>query len=601
MMRLALLVALCVEAQARVLLVSLDGMGYAAFADDPVTVELRALREVAARGALAEGMTPHFPSTTANSHAALFTGAWGDVNGITSNSVPALPRAAHTFAERVNGYRSDALRAEPLWVAAGRQGIRAVALQVPQAYPFRPQSVGENLAAPPVVVNGYQTRLIARGALLSAASVEPETCPAGSGSDRCFAWSAGPVKMHGRLQRDGGVYRSIAISASGREVAAIAAPLETEPPRTRPLARHFSDGLWLEGLPGGLTSVVYFRLFECAGDGSSFRLYQSPIYELGVHHGTEPGPALAERVQRAAGGFIGNGPEHELMREPFALGTPLWKGGDGSAERRYLEICELITRQAIRHAEWFLEQYRPELMIGYLPFPDEIEHAWKGAPLRHPGYTAMRQWGYAIVNRYAAFYTSAARPDDHVVFVSDHGMTVIEKDVDISGALRHAGLGGRAGELRNCILLNSSDWKDGVVSAAQRPEVVGEVERALLGIRDPASGERVITRFYDTAADAERFGYGGPNGADLCFDFLPGYGGAPAFGPPFVRTRPVPGGEHGFDPTRPAMQAILMGAGPKLPAGTRWRGLRSIDVAPLIADLLGIRPPRDARGRSPLR
>jgi arylsulfatase A-like enzyme len=34
--------------------------------------------------------------------------------------------------------------------------------------------------------------------------------------------------------------------------------------------------------------------------------------------------------------------------------------------------------------------------------------------------------------------------------------------------------------------------------------------------------------------------------------------------------------------------------------GGRWPVRKAIDVAPLVAELLGIEPPRDARGQSPL-
>ena len=69
---------------------------------------------------------------------------------------------------------------------------------------------------------------------------------------------------------------------------------------------------------------------------------------------------------------------------------------------------------------------------------------------------------------------------------------------------------------------------------------------------------------------------------------------------PVVRAKARPLGEHGFLPTRPDMQGILIAAGPRLPQGARWPLQRAIDVAPLVSDLLGIAPPRDARGQSPL-
>jgi hypothetical protein len=58
----------------RVVLVSLDALGYQIWLQDPVAAELTALREIADSGVVAAGVQPAFPSTTANSHAAIWTG-----------------------------------------------------------------------------------------------------------------------------------------------------------------------------------------------------------------------------------------------------------------------------------------------------------------------------------------------------------------------------------------------------------------------------------------------------------------------------------------------------------------------------------------------
>ena len=48
------------------------------------------------------------------------------------------------------------------------------------------------------------------------------------------------------------------------------------------------------------------------------------------------------------------------------------------------------------------------------------------------------------------------------------------------------------------------------------------------------------------------------------------------------------------------MKAILLVKGPRVGAGQSFGPLRSIAVAPLVADLLGVQPPRNATGVSPL-
>jgi predicted AlkP superfamily phosphohydrolase/phosphomutase len=608
-MRLVALLLTVAALPARVIVVSLDGMGHQAFNEDPVTSELVALRGIARRGVQASGMTPHFPSTTANSHAAMYTGAWGDVNGIAGNSMPGLPRADHTILDRVNGYRSDALRAEPVWVAAGRQGLLAVAVQVPQIFPFSAVNTGDRPRVPPLIGNGYQTRLIAPQRFLRRGDVAAEPCGAGQ---RCFSWTAGPLKLRGVLRPERGAYRSMTILAEGgAAVTARLEPLESKPPRGRELARNFSQGLYLDDVPDCGPAVMYFRLFEIAAGGSDFLLYHSPIHELAIHHGGADPRAIARRLLREAGAFLGNGPGRILMREPFPLGTPLWRGGDGTAERRFLEVAELVTRQAIRHARWYLSRYPSALHIGYLNYPDEFEHNWKGNA-GDARWDAFRRWGYAIVDRLVSAYAAEATASDHLIFVSDHGMTPVTHEVAVNAELRRAGLleldpkgapdprRTRALYLRNCVLLNTSDRKGGIVPSAGRDALIARVGGVLRRIVD-AGGRPVVTRIYDGAADAARLGFGGPAGADLCFDFAPGYQGIDVPEPPVVRRAEYPTGVHGFDPTRADMEAILIGVGPRMRGGVRWPRVRGIDVAPLIADLMGIDPPRDARGKSPLR
>jgi hypothetical protein len=603
----------------RVILISLDGMGYDAFKHDAAAGGMTALREIAAEGVEAKGMTPHYPSTTANSHAALFTGAWGDVNGITGNTMPVAPRNEHTAFERIIGYRSDGLRAEPVWVTAARQGVRAVAQQVTQAYPFTPRSTGEGLSTPPVVINGYQTKLVAGHRALRRRDLTEEPCSSGPVIERilkpvCFTWSAGPVPLHAIMLPDGRRYRLLRISTKpgGPYVEAWQAPAEDSPVGERELARYFSGGLYIDKVSGSTPAVVYFRLFELKEDGSDFLLYESPIHEFGMHDGSGETAKTTETFLREAGGFIGNGPAHDLNAEPFIFGTPAWKGGDGAAERRYLEVMELVVRQSLRHTQWLWNHYAPRLLVTYLPYPDEMEHLWKGLSERDSRYTDFRKLGYSIVNRAVQVLVALRTPADHLLVTSDHGMAVVSKQVRINEALRRAGLLGAAPDgkpdpgttrvmhLHNCLLINSNDWKGGLVPPGERSEVLTKAENALRGIRDVETGAAVVTRIYDTPADAERFGYGGPAGEDACFDYLPGYAGVDMARSPEVAPFSYPIGYHGLDPTRPEMEAILIGIGPRLPTGQTWPRQRSIDVIPLVFDLLGLRPPPTARGQSPL-
>jgi alkaline phosphatase D len=67
---------------------------------------------------------------------------------------------------------------------------------------------------------------------------------------------------------------------------------------------------------------------------------------------------------------------------------------------------------------------------------------------------------------------------------------------------------------------------------------------------------------------------------------------------PEPRVNPPPAGNHGFDPaTDPNMHGIFFAAGPNIKAGTKLEQVRSLDVYPLIAQILGLAPPGNLDGK----
>jgi hypothetical protein len=574
----------------RVILISLDGMGTRLLADDPASAELPALRALARAGTQAEGLVSAFPSTTANSHAVLWTGAYGDVNGVTANSHPLLPRSAHTFDERTNGFRSDGLTAEPIWVAAARQGVPTIAHQVTQAIPF----TARNTAPGATIINNYQSATHAPHLVLRARDVRAEAVagwrpalPPSRLPVKAFTWKAGPVELHGALLASGAAaYDALVIAAdrAGERVTARAAPLETAPPKARPLARHFSAGLFLaEPTPAWL----YFRLFELAPDGAEFLLYQTPLQETGWHDGTPREAANRLALLRSAGGFLGNGPYNMMQRGEL--------GPAGIGERRYLEIAELVVRQNLRYTEELAKRRDARLLIGYLNYPDEFDHTWLGNGEEALGW---RRWGYAAINHYVEGIARLAGPRDHLVITSDHGMAPVSQGVSVDAVLAGAGLTERAKHVYNSVLVNTTDWRGGLVPLTELPATVERIRAALAGVSDPRTGAPVFTAFFPAAEFGPRFGIAGPATMDLYFDLAPGY--HVVDGKQVIEKLRAPGGAHGFLPERPDMHALLIARGPRFAAGGRWPVLRSTAVAPLVAELLGIEPPRDSRGVSPL-
>jgi len=543
----------------RVVMVSLDGLGYQTLTTSPVADELTVLKESARRGAISKGMQPSFPASTAIAHASMWTGVYGDVNHITANNPPKLPRAEHKVTERVNGFQSTQLAADAIWVTAARAGVSSLAHQPTQGFPF----TEHNTAPGAVVVNGYQTRSFSKHAVYTAKDTE-------SVADGVMRLKHGDLSL--LLKR---VSSGLQIGVEGTEAKVTVHPFgrETEEPRTRALARYFSEGLDVEK---PTRAQLYFRLFSLRDD--DFRLYVTPLQELAIY-GAPDGMEAA--LYAEAGGFVGNGP-HELLQS----------GELNQAE--YLEAVELVIRQLNRHAAWLVSRLTPSFVQSYLPFPDEFDHEWIAQPEEAP----WRRWGYVAVNRGAAEFAKLAGEKDHLLWVSDHGMASIRKNVAIGKVLKDAGLAGRAVYVQNSVLVNTTDWKDGVVPPEERSAVVEKARKALSMVLD--NRLPVITEFFTPENDQELLGIGGPAGSDLYFDFAPGYLGIASERDEVVRALKAPGGSHGFLPVREDMESICILRGPRVAAGTKWPRLRSIQMAPLVSDLLGIDPPAAAKAESPL-
>ena len=426
---------------------------------DPAVRGVKTLRGIAARGVMARGVQQAFPTITPAGHAALWTGAYGDVSGIITSANPILPRSEHTAFERKSGYDADLLRAEPIWAAAARQGVKAVAHQATQNYPFVEQTTAPGAATPPILVSGYGPGNIERDGVIRPSNVTPADAsewepalPRSSLPARAFKWSIRNITFYGAMVAEQGAARGytaifVAADPRGPRVRVQPHPTENVPPGGRALARYFSEGLPLRAGRKNVPTVAYFRLFELARDGSDFLIYQPYVHELAVYDGTAGSMQIIEAALKQAGGFIGNGPGY--LYEDGKLGKQIYNDGDGTAERRYLEGMELVIRQLNRLTVWFNNRYSPRLLVDYCPYPDEMDHTWYG--LVRPDVTGIsrevarrmqefRRWGYAAIDTRVALLNSLAGPRGHIIFVSDHGMSPIKKEVSVNIALREAGL-----------------------------------------------------------------------------------------------------------------------------------------------------------------
>lgn len=519
-----LLAAIAAPAADRVLLLSLDGLGYKILSSDPAARELRSLHALAGRGTFTPIRTS-FPSKTSAGHAAIFSGKWAGENGVFSNTNPRAPRAQYRLDETITGFRAESLAAEPIWTAAARLGHKTVAYQATQAYPFNKLSAGLDLPRPPVVLNGYQTKMLAPHRAVRPRDLVTQA--------QGWLWRDGELTFH--ITRTG--TQALTITHEGYTV-------KVTRQRFSPLLRIGSTG-------------AYFRLFEISA--SDFLLYRTSIHEPGAS-GIDAALMLQE-----TGAFIGNSPTS--LYRAGGLGAPLYAGGDGTAERRYLECFALVTAQMTRQMLWLDRRIQPRLFVGYYPQADDLEHVFYG--LSQTGVKAVdeiRRQAYAILDRHLA---QLLKRFGHIVVTSDHGMSPTTHEIHMGALLQELGWPPtHAKPNASCVFLNTADWRNGVIPVAEAASARERLATALA--RHP-----LITRVY-RHAELPAFGLTGDRQPDVCFEVIPLHYPVESAKGPVVQAKAHAEGEHGFDPSREEMKAILV---------TSQRGVAMeavVGIAPLV-------------------
>jgi hypothetical protein len=539
------------------------------------------------------------------------------VNGISGNQMPV---AGGPIDSLQDGFASTGLLAEPLWVTAARQGLKVTVVSAPQAHPFAPFTEGKRFGGDfggsltlMETYEGHQRDDAAYGARelgLRRPSGWTSPPPAHAGEAREVE-----LPVLGRTL-PGLLYDDPEDPVHGLDTLAVALAKEA-PSRIvlKPLPALGADASAFRGLvlprPDG-SVAVYLRLFSLSPDGRELLLYRTEPTVIRSNR-----PRVAEAATQATGGFVGNGASWRYGEG--ALGPPLWKGGDGTAERRYLETLALVTRQFGDLSELAETRTRSDLLVTYLPLPDEFFHLWLGRldptlPGHDPAVAArlrpLLDEALGLVDAYVGRLADMASPDTVLAVTADHGMVGVASRVRPNVALARAGLlaldrNGTPDLARTkalyspansgYVLINRASRAGGIVAPEQEAEVRRRIAEALAGVVDPVTRERVVPGVREPGPGREP-GIGGPTGGDLYLSLRPGWDADPGTTGALVE-RADPTGEHRTDPERPEMHAAFAIAGPGVAAGVDLGEVRQIDIAPTLCALLGIDPPAQATGQ----
>ena len=276
-------------------------------------------------------------------------------------------------------------------------------------------------------------------------------------------------------------------------------------------------------------------------------------------------------------------PKGQISRELVKAGVISQSDLEAFHTKNILWRDEMWTAAAAH----ILRQHRPNLMLFHLLNLDSTQHTY--GPRTPAAMTAMAHLDSQVAAIMKAVEDSGQSSRTTVFVVSDHGFKLVKRQIRPNAAFQKAGL------------LKVVDGKVTASDAYSYPEggtalvyvtvpdpsgdVLKRVKAALTGIEGL---EAVIE-----PADYARFGLPQPSdNSQMGALFLvakEGYAFTAATGDAAVVDAPAGGlGSHGYVATDPDLRALFIAAGRGIRRGATLGTVSNLDLAPTIAQLLGV-------------
>ncbi len=223
---------------------------------------------------------------------------------------------------------------------------------------------------------------------------------------------------------------------------------------------------------------------------------------------------------------------------------------------------------------------RPGLILSWWHGCDSVSHRWGPEHERVADQLVLQdaQLGRLL----AGLDERRLWKETTLIVLSDHGMAAVNEAIDLREIL--------SGREISAKVFNASGMANVFVAQADRPRAL-EILDALPHV-DAYTAESLPGRLH--------YVYPGRTGDIVTLTTPPRVFASPTFTERmFRRVTGLLGGTpavHGYDPVLPEMGALFLALGRGVPKGRRIGPQRAIDVAPTVAVLLGIDPPRDAVG-----
>jgi predicted AlkP superfamily pyrophosphatase or phosphodiesterase len=280
------------------------------------------------------------------------------------------------------------------------------------------------------------------------------------------------------------------------------------------------------------------------------------------------------------------------LAELRAAGLPVDRHGEWTRESGAgVKRDWLYTRMAGH----LFRNHPPNLLLIHLVEVDHVQH--RDGPRSDNAYWSVSYADDRIRDIVEFARRSPYADKTTVVVASDHGFFPIEQDIRPNVLLQQEGLleveDGKLGDRQAFCVSQGGGCMVYVLDDQRREQIVANLAAKLAkveGVSDVLAEDRFGEIGQATRNDD-------PRAPDLWLAAKSGYSFSDTYtGDDVVARRAKPGGTHGYLPDQPDMWGTLVISGHGIRPGVKLGKVRSIDVAPTIARLLGVELP-SAKGR----
>jgi predicted AlkP superfamily pyrophosphatase or phosphodiesterase len=246
-------------------------------------------------------------------------------------------------------------------------------------------------------------------------------------------------------------------------------------------------------------------------------------------------------------------------------------------------------------ANYLLEKHGVNLLMVHLINPDGVEHAY--GPHTPEAYQAVAESDQQIARIWKTLQQPPLAGKSALFVVSDHGFAPYEKFIRPNVVLAELGLvtvddKDKVTDRKAWCVAQGGSAFVYVLDGPRRTELTAQLRQKLAALE----GVSAVVE----PDDYERLGLpspeSNPESPHLVLLTGPGYSFAESLARPAVADAGGHKGSHGHDPAPAYMHATFIAAGAGIKPGVKLQVIRNVDVAPTIAQLMGLSMP-DVDGR----